>query len=280
MEGCMESTPPLKYAQIEGKRIAYRDAGTGPAVLFLHGLGGNSATWQPQFAALSGRYRVIAWEMPGFGNSDRLDKVAANTRDFSTLAWQLVSALGIENAHAVGTSYGTVILADLVHSHPSKIRSIAFACGVTGLGHLDPAQRSRLREARRAELESMGQRKFAETRNSTYLAENSPADLVRRVVELAGSAQPEGYMEAYGALTESNIFPLLDGITIPALVMSGANDPIAPLSDCERVAAAIPGAEYHCIPNSGHYVNLEQAETFNRLLSDFIARAEQRGPSA
>lgn len=274
----MESTAPLKYAQIEGRRIAYREAGSGPAIVFLHGLGGNSASWQPQFEALSGGHRAIAWDMPGFGQSDRLDRATASTGDFSQAALQLMDALGIESAHAVGTSFGTVILADLVRSNPGRIRSVALACGVTGQGHLDPAKRSQLRTVRRAELESMGQRKFAETRNSTYLAEGAPPDLVARVVELAGSAQPEGYLQAYGALTESNIFPLLAGIGIPALVISGANDPIAPARDCERVAAAIPQAEYHCIRNAGHYVNLEQAETFNRLLIDFIARVERSGP--
>ena len=63
-----------------------------------------------------------------------------------------------------------------------------------------------MRSVRRAELESLGQRKFAEQRNSTYVASGMPAALVARVVELAGSATTAGYLQAYGALTESNIF--------------------------------------------------------------------------
>ena len=99
-----------------------------------------------------------------------------------------------------------------------------------------------------------------------------PAALVARVVELAGSATTAGYLQAYGALTESNIFDSLSHIDVPALVLAGGNDPIAKAGDCERVARALPYADYHCIENSGHYVNLEQAETFNRLLGDFLAR--------
>ena len=270
----------MKYVSIDDRRIAYREAGNGPVIFFLHGLGGNSASWEPQFGAFADRHHVVAWDMPGFGSSDLLATQAAATRDYSNLARHFLDALGIERVHGVGTSYGTVILADLAQSNPGRIKSMIFACGVTGMGHLDPQARARLRAARRTEIESMGQRKFAETRNSTYVAAGLSAELVERVVELAGSAKLEGYLQAYGALTESNIFPFLVNIDVPALIVSGANDPIAPARDCERVAGALPQAEYHCIQNSGHYVNLEQAETFNRLVGNFLARVEQGAPRA
>ena len=265
---------PVKYVSIEERRLAYREAGSGPPIVFLHGLGGNSASWEPQFAAFSNSHRVVAWDMPGFGCSNLPVIPAATTRDFSALARRFMDALAIERAVGIATSYGTVILADLAQSNPGLIGAMVLACGVTGMGHLAPLERARLRTVRRAEIESMGQRKFAELRNSTYVAKGMSAALVARVVELAGSAQPEGYLQAYGALTESNIFYSLSNIDVPALVIAGADDPIAPAGDCERVARALPRAEYHCIANCGHYVNLEQAETFNALVGDFLARAE------
>ena len=63
---------PVRYLTIDNRRLAYREAGSGPPIIFLHGLGGNSASWQPQFDALAGIHRVIARDMPGFGNSDLL----------------------------------------------------------------------------------------------------------------------------------------------------------------------------------------------------------------
>jgi pimeloyl-ACP methyl ester carboxylesterase len=265
---------PLKYLPLGGGQIAYREAGSGPALFFLHGLGGNSASWQPQFEEFSKSHRVVAWDMPGFGGSDLLAVPPSTTRDFSGLACRFMDALDIRRTIGVGTSYGTVILADLAQSNPGRIAAMVFACGVAGLAHLDPAERARLRNVRRAELESMGQRKFAEARNATYVAKGTGGDVVRRVVDLAGSASPEGYMAAYGALTESNIFPALAALDLPALVIAGANDPIAPARDCERVAKALAKAEYHCIDNAGHYVNLEQTAVFNRLVTGFLARVE------
>jgi 3-oxoadipate enol-lactonase len=270
---------PVKYVPLDGRRIAYREAGSGPALLFLHGLGGNSASWQPQFEAFSNSHRVVAWDMPGFGNSDLLAAPSPTTRDFSDLARRFMDALDIGHAVGVGTSYGTVILADLAQSNPERIGAMVFACGVTGLAHLDSQERVRLRSVRRAELESMGQRKFAELRNSTYVAKGVPEALVQRIVALAGSAQPEGYLAAYGALTDSDIFLSLAKIDVPTLVIAGATDPIAPARDCERVARALRQAEYHCIENSGHYVNLEQTGVFNQLLGDFLVRIQPRAGS-
>lgn len=262
------SAPP-KYLMIDDRRLAYREAGSGPPIIFLHGLGGNSASWEPQFEAFAGSHRVIAWDMPGFGDSELLP--LSTTRDYSNLTRRFMDALGIARPVGVATSYGTVILADLAAANPDCIGAIVFACGVTGMGHLDPQERARLRAVRRSDLESLGQRKFAEQRNANYVKGGGEA-LVAKVVDLAGSATTEGYLQAYGAMTESNIFNSLSHIDVPSLVLSGANDPIAKAADCERVARALPRAKYHCIDNCGHYVNLEQVKTFNRLLGDFLAR--------
>jgi pimeloyl-ACP methyl ester carboxylesterase len=261
---------PVRYLTIDNRRLAYREAGSGPPIIFLHGLGGNSGSWQPQFAAFAGNHRVVAWDMPGFGDSDLMP--LSTTHDYSNLARRFMDALGIERAVGVATSYGTVILANLAAANPDRIGAMVFACGVTGMAHLDGQERTRLRAVRRSELESLGQRKFAEQRNSTYV-KGGDAALVAKVVDLAGSATIEGYLQAYGAMTESDIFNSLSTIRIPALVLAGSDDPIAKAADCERVARTMPQAEYHCIDNCGHYVNLEQAETFNRLVGDFLVRS-------
>ena len=80
-----------KFLTIDGRRLAYRGAGSGPPLLFLHGLGGNSASWQPQFEAFAGSHRLVAWDMPGFGQSELMP--LATTRDYSTLARRFMDAL-------------------------------------------------------------------------------------------------------------------------------------------------------------------------------------------
>src|SRR5665213_92069 len=62
----------LKSITIDGQRVAYREAGKGPTIVLLHGLGGNAASWEPQFETFAGRYHLVAWDMPGFGESELL----------------------------------------------------------------------------------------------------------------------------------------------------------------------------------------------------------------
>ena len=234
----------LKDVRIDGQRIAYREAGSGPPILFLHGLGGNSKSWEPQFAAFSGSHRVVAWDMPGFGSSESVGKDVGGTRDYSSLAQRFMAALGIEHAIGVATSYGTVILADLAQATPGLIDAMVFACGVTGMGHLDAQERARLRAMRRGETRKSGAAQIRRDAKFDLCGGRHAGQLVARVVDLAGSAQPEGYLQAYGAMTESNIFDSLKDIEVPALVVAGVNDPIARASDCERVARALRNAEY------------------------------------
>ena len=76
----------LKDVSIDGRLIAYHEAGHGPPIVFLHGLGGNSQSWEPQFAAFSGGHRVVAWDMPGFGGSELPETPFTAARDYSALA--------------------------------------------------------------------------------------------------------------------------------------------------------------------------------------------------
>lgn len=193
--------PALKYLTVEGQQIAYRDEGRGPALVFLHGLGGNSASWEPQFEAFADRYRLVAWDMPGFGSSDLLAASKASTCDYSLLVRKFMASLGIERAVGIGTSYGSIILADLAQTNRGLISALVFACGVTGMGARKPEERARSREVRRGEIKGLGQRAFAAARNSNYVAGGMSPALVTKVVELAASAQPEGYLQAYNALT-------------------------------------------------------------------------------
>lgn len=264
--------PVVRQVDLGGRRIAYREVGEGPALVFLHGLGGNSASWEPQLAEFSPRFRTVAWDLPGFGASDPPPIAEPATSDYGRELRGFLDALGIGCGHFVGTSYGTVILAEFARVWPDAVASLVFACGVTGFGRLEATERAALRATRRKELAELGQRRFAEARNSAYLGKGAPAALVAKVVALAGSADSEGYMQAYGALTESDIFASLVHVRARALVLCGSDDPIARPADCERVARALPGAEYRCIEGVGHYANLEQADAFNRIVGEFIAR--------
>src|SRR5690606_34666834 len=109
---------------VDGGRIAWREAGRGPAVVLLHGLGGSRTAWEPQLAGLSDRWRVIAWDMPGYGASPALD----GPLDFGRLADAVVVLMeeaGVPAAHVVGLSMGGMVAQHLALRHPGRVRSLA-----------------------------------------------------------------------------------------------------------------------------------------------------------
>ena len=91
--------PPQKTADTASGRISYREAGSGPALMLMHGLGGNARTWERQLDALSASRRVIAWDAPGYGGSDNL---APDVETYARAGLALMDALGVRTAALCG----------------------------------------------------------------------------------------------------------------------------------------------------------------------------------
>jgi pimeloyl-ACP methyl ester carboxylesterase len=103
-------------------------AGThGSAVVLLHGLGGNAASWQPQLDGLATHHRVLAWEMPGYGRSAPLPEMTFATVGDALAA--LLDAHGIDAAHLVGHSLGAMVAQEFALAHPGRVHSLALLAG-------------------------------------------------------------------------------------------------------------------------------------------------------
>lgn len=107
----------LEFCPIDGARIAYDRTGAGPAVVFLHGIGGNRLNWGVQLETLRGSYACFAWDAMGYGDSGN----SSNPRNFEHFAFELTVLLdhiGAAKAHVVGTSMGGHIALSLYSVHP------------------------------------------------------------------------------------------------------------------------------------------------------------------
>ena len=98
--------PELKITQAGDYRLSYRELGEGPSLLFIHGMGGNSINWESQFQFFSDKFRVIAWDAPGYGSSDDWGHDTPSTGDYALLISDFLDALGVAAVHLVGHSYG------------------------------------------------------------------------------------------------------------------------------------------------------------------------------
>ncbi len=255
--------------------IAFQIAGDeGLPLVFLHGLTGDAEQWRPQLDAFSYRYRAIAWDMPGYGDSAPLEDMTFPALADSVLT--LLDRLSIQRAHLVGHAIGGMVAQTFAHMHPHRLRSLTLiatnaAFGQRPLGEVDEDWRQRFIEQQLAPLDrGASMAELAPKVIKGLIGEQAdPKGLEQAILSMA--ALPEnGYRAAISCLTSFDLEADLTGIEIPTLLVTGERDPIVPPSLMQVMAAKIPGSQLEILPGCGHLANLEQPAAFNRILDDFL----------
>jgi pimeloyl-ACP methyl ester carboxylesterase len=255
---------------VNGLKLHYEAAGQGDTTLVcLHGISSNSRSWRHQLAGLAERYRVIAWDAPGYGRSDDPPGPFAMSYFADQLAG-LLAALGLEKAVIVGLSMGGVVAQEFYRRHASKVSALVLADTNTGGGARPEQERNARLEARLKAIETLTPAEMARQRAPNLLSPSASPELVREVEAMISEIHPLGFRYAAIALDGADTREVLPNITVPALVLWGDQDTVTPLAEAQTLHAAIPGAQLEIIPGAGHLSNLEQPATFNRLVTAFF----------
>jgi 3-oxoadipate enol-lactonase len=251
-------------------RISYVERGQGAPLVFLHGIGGDAACWQPQLKAFSEDYRVLAWNMPGYGGSDPLPEMT-----FAGLAealLRLLDRLEIERAHLVGHSMGGMVAQEFAATWPGRLRSLVLVATSAAFGRTDGDWQREFLASRVGPLER--------GRSMADLAPEIVAGLVGEAADPVGVAQaiismakvPEAtYRAALRCLLSFDRRDMLGRIEVLTLLLAGERDQTAAAAVMEKMAARIPHGRCVVLPRAGHLANLEQPALFNRALGDFLA---------
>ncbi|HWL45085.1 MAG TPA: alpha/beta fold hydrolase [Ilumatobacter sp.] len=261
----------------DGVRLHYSVTGRpgGPPVVMIQGLGADKHLWDLQRLALALRYRTVAPDNRGAGRSDK----PFGDYSLTQMAADVVAVMddaGVDSAHVVGASMGGVIAQLVYFHHPERVRSLTLAC--TACRHTEWRRELLTRWADIAQQQGMaamtteaarwviGPRSFR--RVTPAIGWMGPLALARPPHAFAG--QVAAILDADDALAEH-----LAGIDVPALVMVGNQDILTPRGDAEELAELIPTAELVVISGAAHGFMVEHASTFNRVLLDFLGRAER-----
>lgn len=253
--------------------LAFDDKGTGLPVLLIHGFPLSRGMWRPQIEALTkAGYRVIVPDLPGFGESPPLNG-SVSMAAYADAVVALLDQLGIEQAVVGGMSMGGYVLLNLVERYPHRVLAALYlvtrasaddAVGKVRRGDLAGAVRDGDREV------------VPNTFEKLLFAAATPQkhpELIAEVRQWMDAALPEGVAGGLLAMRDrQDYLEALPTFSIPALVIGAAEDVAVPPGHAEALAAGLPDAELHIIPAAGHMVNLEQAETFNRILFDYLER--------
>ena len=252
-------------------RLAYSETGNGAPIIFLHGIGGNSRNWVEQLPAIGTRFRAIAWDARGYGDSEDYPEALRFT-DFADDIGRLLDHLAVPAAHLVGLSMGGRIALDFFEQAPQRVLSLGLIDTFAGYDEsFTPAAREKFIELRRKPLlEGKEPRDIAPAVAKTLVSSRASPAHIAALVDSMGRLHKESYIKTIEAMTRYERVADLSRIRVPTLIVVGDQDRLTPPSVAREMAAAIPGSSLVILRNAGHLANIEQPELFNRVLLDFL----------
>jgi pimeloyl-ACP methyl ester carboxylesterase len=272
----------MPMAPVNGVRLYYEVTGSGYPLLFAHEFAGDYRSWEPQVRHFARRYQVITYNARGYPPSDVPEDVDAYSQE---LAAQdivgLLQHLSIAQAHLVGLSMGGYAVLHVGLSHPSVARSLVVAgCGYGSVasererfqqdsgniaGHLQREGMPAVAEVyargpTRVQFEDKdprGWREFAE-----QLATHSAVGAALTLLGVQGRRPSVYALEAQ-----------MRQLRVPTLIVTGDEDEPC-LEPGLFMKRTIPSAGLVVLPKSGHTINIEEPDAFNRIVSDFLMVVE------
>lgn len=265
--------PEPAFAVADGLRIGYRERGSGPALVLVHGMGGGSGAWATQYDRFSDRYRVIGWDAPGYGGSDDFAMETPTVGDYVDTLAHFLDAVRVEAAHLVGHSFGGILVAGFHKRHPDRVLSLTLAQSVIGNGAMDADERAAEIDERTELVNRLGPDGYARHHAPRSLSPSASAETIARGIEITAWMRPAGYLRQFRALKSANIFDWTATPAVPAMAVRGSDDRTAGKDMVAEIAAAMGGIRTPCIEGIGHMIYLEHPERFNALLEELLGEA-------
>lgn len=256
-------------ATVYGAKIHYVEAGSGPVVVLLHGLGGNSTNWAFNIAALAQKYRVIVPDQIGFGKSDKplINYRVATYVDFLDA---FLKELKVERASLVGNSLGGWIAASYAIAHPEKVERLVLvdAAGLMPAQDFDMPLLIKLNPSTLEGMKDLVSRVFY---NKQLFMSDAFIEASMRARINAGDGYTIRSITESILRREDFLDKSLSAIKQPTLVIWGREDGLLPLADGQRFQKEIPGAQLLVLDQCGHVPQVEKAAEFNAAVLKFLA---------
>jgi len=263
-----QTAPVAKEVLVFGQKIHYVEAGSGPTVILLHGLGGSSQAWQYNIGPMAEKFHVVVPDQIGFGKSDK-PLVNYRIRTYVDFLDQFCKQLKIERASLVGNSMGGWIAAAFTAAFPDRVDKLVLedAAGYAPAKELDTRTFFGLNPTTREGMRVLVGKVFYNKMFQTDAAIDQAI--------AARLAAGDGY--TINSITESIIRgeDFLDDtvktIKRPTLIVWGREDGLVPLAEGERFNKDIAGSKMVVLDQCGHVPNIEKAAEFNAAVIKFLS---------
>ena len=272
-----------RWVILDGQPVNVIELGSGPPLVFVHGLAGSWPNWLEQLPVLAAKHRVITLDLPGFGHSP-MPAEQISISGYARLLDRLFDTLGIDAAAVVGNSMGGFIGAELAIAFPQRVERLVLI-SAAGISTFDNRGAVRaLPVLRRAERVLTAYTAWMASKSDTVARRPRLRDATLNVVtrhpsrlpaalaaeQLHGSGKP-GFMQALEANLNYDFRDRLPEIACPTLIVWGEKDRLITVRDASVFAELIPDSRVVVYKDTGHMAMIERPVAFNALLEEFLS---------
>jgi len=261
---------PPKEAVVFGQKIKYVEAGSGPVVVLLHGLGGNSTNWAFNTPALAQKFRVIVPDQVGFGQSDK-PLINYRVGTYVDFLDKFLSELKVERATLVGNSMGGWVAALYAVRYPAKVERLVLvdSAGFAPPKEFDLNALAGLNPSTRDEMKRLAGLVFF---NSMFKSDAAIDVLLAQRLSAGDGYTIQRLIDSiyHG---EDMLDGKLGAIKQPVLIIWGREDGLTPLArEGEKFRRELPSAQFVVFEQCGHAPQVEKAAEFNAAVLKFLSR--------
>lgn len=256
-------------------RLHYEVTGSGPALVFAHGLGGNQMSWWQQVAHFAPHFTCVSFAHRGFAPSDGVPG-GPDPADYAGDLASLVDHLGLIDVRLVGQSMGGWTVLEYALAHPEKVKALVLSstsgtldrrgCDLSGGASYD----AWLKDAEAKTKDGLARGIHPAMGEAAARRVPALSLLYRSIDEMAGALDKEKLRAGLRRTAKRTLADMKD-FRVPTLLIAGSEDVVFPAFIAKAIAAALPCGQVQIIRDCGHSPYFEQAATFNALVEAFLA---------
>ncbi|MCU4969011.1 alpha/beta hydrolase [Bacillus toyonensis] len=254
------------YFEYKNRKVFYNIEGSGPVILFLHGLGGNANNWLYQRRYFKGNWTVISIDLPGHRKSEGLE---INFKEYANVLYELCNYLKLQKVVICGLSKGARVGIDFAIQYPSFVSSLIV---VNAFPYLELKDRKERLEV----YDLLSLQDNGKTWADTLLKAMGVADnegIVRGFYQSLQSINPLHIQRLFAELVDYDQRPFLANVSCPVLIIRGGNDDFVPEKYVREFEIHLKNTTFIEFENSGHLPYLEQPTSFNMTVETFLNHA-------
>ena len=264
----------MSFIENQGAKIYWDEQGSGEPLLLIMGLSYPSYMWHRTRPELAQRYRTIAFDNRGVGQSDVPPGVYSIALMASDAA-AVLDAAGVQSAHVFGVSMGGMIAQEFALQYPQRVRSLILGCTAAGGPHAVQAAPEVLATLMR---QGMTPEEAKEAIIPFIYDAGTPRARIDEdmVIRMKWYPTPQGYMSQLQGIIGWEAYSRIAQITAPTLVIHGETDQLVPVANGRLISDRIPGAKLMLIPHASHIFESDQPGVANRAILEFLAAERGR----